>query len=263
MWGELCLRAPPFCVASVHPHMFDPSLSHRSWTFKTLWIWVRPNSVPWSGVSKIRDKGIPHVELGHILHYHHLPICPNLLQPDLKGLFCECIFNHCFIVNCFLRMFHSSMLQKRKCILVQVIPNLHERHILINIFFHLVSFILWAEIVDITNRWRHGLTVNDPSTLLCGLFWLLIIRCIVTFIVTWKEGRHNVVISSFYGGATTGNSTGFSGEDTSESSTGCYGGGTPVISPRNATVSRDIRGGSYESSILGPADSRISSVLPS
>ena len=51
-----------------------------------------------------------------------------------------------------------------------------------------------ADIVYITHCWRHGLRVNDPSALLRGRVLFLLIRTIVTDIVTLKERRHDVVI---------------------------------------------------------------------
>ena len=43
-----------------------------------------------------------------------------------------------------------------------------------------------ADIMEITNRWWYGLRVDDPSTLLCGRFYILILVIIlIDVIATW------------------------------------------------------------------------------
>ena len=82
-------------------------------------------------------------------------------------------------------MFHYFVLQELQSILVQVIPNFREQHILINIFLHVVSLIPRTEIVEIPHHQRHGLRVNDPLTLLCWRKLFLVVRIIVYVIVNW------------------------------------------------------------------------------
>ena len=85
-------------------------------------------------------------------------------------------------------MFHLFMLQVRKCILVQVVPNLCEQHQFVDILIHVVILLLRVDIVYIPHRLWHSLRLDEPSEMLCGrvCIRILIIRLIVTVIVTWK-----------------------------------------------------------------------------
>ena len=74
------------------------------------------------------------MDLRYLLYYRCLPPFPKFLQSALQGVFCECILNQGCVVDCLLRMSNYLMLKEGKCNLIQVIPNLCERHISMNLF---------------------------------------------------------------------------------------------------------------------------------
>ena len=80
---------------------------------------------------------------------------------------------------------HSIMLQESQRVLVQVVPNLHKRHILIELFLCVVSMIPLVGIVDIPRHRRHGLRVNDPLAIFCGRVCFLFIILIAAVLVDW------------------------------------------------------------------------------
>ena len=149
---------------------------------------MRPAYVPQSSIWLIREKCIPHVELIQLLCYCLLPLLTKFLQPALQGVLRECICNHCLIVNCLLRMFHSFVLPEQQCILVYIVTNLCERHLSIDLYLHIVSLLPRADIVFISHRCWNCIRVDDPLAQLCGLvcILILIIILIIAVIFTWK-----------------------------------------------------------------------------
>ena len=81
-------------------------------------------------------------------------------------------------------MFHSFVLKLQQCILVKIITELCKQNQLIDILLHVVNLLPLAEIVYIPHHWWHSLRLYDPSALLCGRVFILIlfIRLVVTFI---------------------------------------------------------------------------------